>query len=238
MWRPGPPVQLIHDPLADSGIIGLGWLGRPGEACDRVQQVGAGHDADELVSADDRQALDLVALHHLHDVGERRVLGDRMRLTRHDLVDPAAAGADVLGCKPAGTDQELEPARPPALGADLAPAKEISLADDTDQMSPGIDHRQPADPVVEHQPGGLDDRSARPGPTERAWSSRLWLASPFSACRDSLARAPLPSLRQINSDPWTRRHAQFDLDHRQATRIRQKIALRRTGRNCRWATRR
>ena len=46
----------------------------------RLQQVGARYDADELVTSHHGQALDVVGLHRIDDLFQRRIFGDCDRL--------------------------------------------------------------------------------------------------------------------------------------------------------------
>jgi hypothetical protein len=50
----------------------------------------------------------------------------------------------------------------PSLRTYLRAADEIAFRNDADQLSAGIDHRKPADIVLQHSPGGFDDRGIRP----------------------------------------------------------------------------
>src|SRR3954468_23389476 len=68
---------------------------------------------------------------------------------------------NVIGCGNAGAQQEFEPAAALALRADLAAANEIALRDDADQLAGGIDHRKPADTMLQHGFRGLEDGGAR-----------------------------------------------------------------------------
>src|SRR6266540_2602856 len=68
---------------------------------------------------------------------------------------------NVIGCGSAGAKQEFEPAATLALRADLAAANEIALRDDPDEFAGGIDHRQPADMMMQHGFGRFEDGSVR-----------------------------------------------------------------------------
>src|SRR3979490_544957 len=50
------------------------WRGGAAERGERMHEIGAADDADDLRAAHHRQALDASALHHLHDLIERRGL--------------------------------------------------------------------------------------------------------------------------------------------------------------------
>src|SRR6516164_2335522 len=62
------PILLFQggkDAVADMVVVG-GRIGNlAGKTCDSLQQVGAGHDADQRISAYDRQTLDVVPFHEI-----------------------------------------------------------------------------------------------------------------------------------------------------------------------------
>ena len=78
-------------------------------------------------------------------------------------------GMHVFFRDPAGPEQEFEPFRPPPLGADLTAAEKISFGHHADQSPLCIDDRQAADPVLQHQPSGFEDRSS--GRSEMTFAS-------------------------------------------------------------------
>ena len=45
-----------------------------------------------------------------------------------------------------------------ALGADFTAANEIALGDDADELARRVDHGKPADVLLQHGVGGIDDR--------------------------------------------------------------------------------
>ena len=77
-----------------------------GKARYRLQQVGARHDADDLVAARHRQPLDVVLFHQLHDLFERGIFADGKRLRRHDLGDLATVLVNEIGRRLAGAENE------------------------------------------------------------------------------------------------------------------------------------
>jgi hypothetical protein len=54
---------------------------------ERLSQIGAADDADELAVLDYRDALDALTLEESCDVGEPRLLGNRDHARRHDFAD-------------------------------------------------------------------------------------------------------------------------------------------------------
>jgi hypothetical protein len=67
-----------------------------------------------------------------------------------------------IGCRGTGAEQKPQPPAALSLGADLGAADEIALRDDTDQRSAGVDHRKPADVVLQHGPSSFCDSGVRP----------------------------------------------------------------------------
>src|SRR6476660_3428606 len=64
---------------------------------------------------------------------------------------------DVVGCGCAGAKQEFEPAAALALRVDFAATNEIALRDDADQPASGVDHRKPADMMLQHGVRSFED---------------------------------------------------------------------------------
>src|ERR1700682_4806645 len=161
-------LQCIENAVANVIIVG-GRIGDlAGETGYRLQQVGARHDADDLVSAYHRQTLDVVLLHHLHDLLQRRILGNGERLRRHDLGDRATMLVNEIGCSFARAENECQPAGALALRADFTTANEITLRYDTDEFAGRVDHRKPADMLPQHGVCGFDDRGLRRNCDDRA----------------------------------------------------------------------
>src|SRR5262245_59492836 len=76
-WSPRLALEFRIEPLANGRITGRPGLRLGGYGCQRVQQIGAGYDADELAVAHHEHTVDLVALHEMHDLFERGILGHR-----------------------------------------------------------------------------------------------------------------------------------------------------------------
>src|SRR6185503_335535 len=93
---------------------------------------------------------------------ERRVFADGHGVGGHDLADLARVGAGVFSGKTAGTDEEFEPARAPALGAGFGAAQEIPLGDDAGELAARIDHGKTADPRPEHDVDCVGNGFPRP----------------------------------------------------------------------------
>ena len=100
----------------------------------------------------------MAAFHHFDDLFQRVVFADGPRMRCHDLRDFTARCLHVFLSELARTEDEFEPLRTLALGADFAAAQKIAFRDDTDQFALGIDHRQAADPVLQHHARRLHDR--------------------------------------------------------------------------------
>ena len=60
-------LECLNDTAANVVVIGRRIGNFAGEACNRLQQVGARHDPDKLVAVHHRQALDVVGFHRSHD---------------------------------------------------------------------------------------------------------------------------------------------------------------------------
>ena len=122
-----------------------------------MHQIGAADDADHAAFAHHRKPLDAAALHQLDDFLQRIVFADDAWIGRHDLFDFSARRMHVVLRQLAGTDNELEPFRAAALGAELAAAQKVALGHDADQLAVLVENRQAADPVLQHQPRGFED---------------------------------------------------------------------------------
>ena len=115
-----------------------------------MHQIGTADNADHPPVPDHRKPFDVAAFHHVDDVFQRVVFADGPRTGRHDLGNFPARRMHVFLGELAGAEDEFEPFRPLALGADFTTAQKISLGNDADQFALGIDHRQAADAVLQH----------------------------------------------------------------------------------------
>src|SRR5262249_42768823 len=109
-------LELGVEPLANGRIAGRPRLCLCGNTRQRVQQIGAGYDADELTIARHEHTFNLVALHEMDDILERGILGHRSYIRSHHVADLAAARLHVLGRKAPRTHQKFDPPRAFALG--------------------------------------------------------------------------------------------------------------------------
>ena len=123
-----------------------------------MHQIGAADNADHPPGPDDGKPLDVPAFHHFNDVFQRVVFADGPGIGRHDLHDFPARRVHVFLGQFARAEDEFEPFRALSLGADFAAPQKISFRHDADQLAFCIDHRQSADPVLQHQARSLDDR--------------------------------------------------------------------------------
>src|SRR5262245_13901104 len=89
--RPTLLFQLCQQALTNRYVIGRCRTDLPGQAGERMKQVGATDDSDELVVTQDQQAFDAVTLRQLYGVTQRRILLDGVNRPSHDVFDPAAA---------------------------------------------------------------------------------------------------------------------------------------------------
>ena len=64
--------------------------------------------------------------------------------------DLAAMLMDIVGRGHAGAEQEFEPSAALALRADLAATDEVTFRHDADKLAGRIDHRKPADVMLQH----------------------------------------------------------------------------------------
>src|SRR5262245_1638118 len=156
--RPGLTCELRQNAVANGLITGRSRPDVAREAGERMNQVGATDDPNHLLVAHYGQTLDLMLLHQPHDLIERRALGGRQRIRRHDLADLAAMGAGIFVGQPARPDEVLEPARPPALRSGLRTPEEIALGHNSDETALLVDHGQAADVPLQHDPDGLPYR--------------------------------------------------------------------------------
>ena len=127
-----------------------------------MQEIGAADDADQLAVPRHRKPLDAAAFQQLDDRIERLVLADGIGLGRHDFADLAARAMHVFGGETPGPDDEFEPFRPVAGGAQFAAAEKIALGDDADKRAARVNDRQAADPVLQHQLRGGQNRFVDP----------------------------------------------------------------------------
>jgi hypothetical protein len=149
-WTPIVLLQAIDDAAANVVVVS-GRIGDvAGEARDRLQQVGARNDADERLASHNRQALDIVLFHRSHDFLERSILGDRDRFPGHNFGYVAAIFVHEIDCFCPGAENEFEPPAALAPSADLAPAKEIALRYDADNLACRINHWESADMLLQH----------------------------------------------------------------------------------------
>ena len=84
-----------------------------------------------------------------------------MGALRHHLRDFPAVGVDIFFRKASWPDQELRPARSPALSAGLGAPQAVALGDNTHQVASIVNDGQSTDPVVEHQFHHFGNRSVR-----------------------------------------------------------------------------
>ena len=68
------------------------------EFCNSLKQIGARYDSDKLISAHDRQTLDVLLFHKLHTVFQRRVFRHGAGVKSHDLPDLAASLVHEIRC--------------------------------------------------------------------------------------------------------------------------------------------
>jgi hypothetical protein len=125
-------------------------------------------------------------------------------VVRHDFVDPAGVGVNVILGERAGAEQEFDPARASALGSGLRAAQKIALGDDARQVPVTVDHRQAADPVVQHQAQRFEDRGIRRSASRIEASGVMvitcWVITSL-AFIDDLQCGPEPSPSRVRQLP-------------------------------------
>jgi hypothetical protein len=143
-------------------VVGLG-AGRnlAGQVRQRMEQIGAADDPDQRSAAHDRDALDSVLLHDGDDLGEFGVFRDGPDVGRHHFVYSAGVRLYVVLGEHSRPEKEFDPARALALGAGLGAAQKITFSDDARHSPVLVDHRQAADPMLQHQPQRFEDRGVR-----------------------------------------------------------------------------
>jgi hypothetical protein len=97
------------------------------EFCNSLKQIGARYDSDKLISAHDRQTLDVLLFHKLHTVFQRRVFRHGAGVKSHDLPDLAASLVHEIRCNLSWPEKEFQPATALSLGPDLRAADKIAL---------------------------------------------------------------------------------------------------------------
>src|SRR5581483_611874 len=194
------PVVLLHrsdNALADVIVVSRRIGDVTGEAGDSLQQVGPRHDADDLAVANDRQPLDVVLFHQVHDLGQRRVLRDGHRVPGHDLGHLAAMLMDKIRSRLARSQDEPQPAAAFALGADFAAADEITFGDDTDELA-AVHHRKTTDMSLQHEVGCLDDGRVRGDGDDRLGHDLVGAHGELRECKEFIDYEhanPIPEAR-------------------------------------------
>jgi hypothetical protein len=85
-----------------------------------MHQIGATDDANHPPIMHDGKAVDVPTPHQFNKLLQRIVLGNGVRLGRHDLFDLAARRMHVFVGKPARADDEFEPSGAAALRSKFA----------------------------------------------------------------------------------------------------------------------
>ncbi len=126
-------------------VVGGGIRKVSSESCHGIADR-ASYDAHQGISAHDRQPLDVVALHHLHQLIQRKLLRDGEQFARgHDFADLATVLLHEVEGGLSGSPEKVEPSNVRALGADLAATNKIAFRDYSDQPIVLIDYREAAD---------------------------------------------------------------------------------------------
>ena len=120
-----------------------------------MQQVGAADNSNELLVAHHGKPFDPMLFHQLHDLFERGVFSDGVWLRCHDICDLAGMRVDIFVRQAAGSDQKIEPTRPTPFRRRLGSAQKIAFRDNAEKLSIGLDDRQAADFMPQHQLYGL-----------------------------------------------------------------------------------
>src|SRR5262249_29118388 len=143
-------IDCADDAVADVVVVG----GRIGDfvrhAGDGMQKIGAGDDPDELPTADYRKPLDAVLFHQAHQFLKLGLFVDGDRILRHHVLDLSAAFANKVRRGAPGPQQELQPLRPLAAGADFTATKEVAFRDDADELPRIVHDRQTTDMAAQH----------------------------------------------------------------------------------------
>src|SRR5262249_6334605 len=142
---------LGYDLLTDCCVVASRWFEVARDAPQRMEEIGAADDTDELAILHDRQPLHAMTLHHVYDVLKRRVGSDGFGGGCHDLRALLPGCLPVPRSQTAGAEQEFQPARPLTLSPELATPQKIAFCHDSDELTVIVDHRQSADLVLQHQ---------------------------------------------------------------------------------------
>ena len=98
-------------------------------------------------------------LHKIHDLAERRLLGDGDDLRGHDVIDAAAMRAHIIRRPVPGADQQTQEAEMAVASACLDPPQQVALRQDADEFAIACDHWNAAYPVDHHDvDGGVNRR--------------------------------------------------------------------------------
>src|SRR5215208_5152070 len=84
------------------------------------------------------------------DLGQIRIRSDRDHVRSHHVPGAGAVLLDESGRLDVPVEQHLEPSGAAALGAGLAPAQQVALADDADDGA-AVDDRHRADLTLDEQ---------------------------------------------------------------------------------------
>jgi hypothetical protein len=112
-----------------------------GQRGEGAQQIRAADDPHHAAVTEHRHTLDPLALHELHDRGERRILGDAGHVGGRGILHLASMRVDVLAGEPPRPDEHLDPPWTLALCSRFGTPQKITLGNDPSEMVLGVDHR-------------------------------------------------------------------------------------------------
>src|ERR1700738_938213 len=156
-WPPVSFLDRCDDVVANMIVIGSRIRALACEFCNSLKEIGARYDPDKLISALDRQTLEVVALHQHYNVFERRILRHSAGVKSHDVPNLAAPLVHEVRCYRPRAEKEFQPATALSLGSYLRAADKVTLRDDADQLSGFVDYWKSTDVVLQHYICGIND---------------------------------------------------------------------------------
>ena len=119
----------------DFRIIHRRGRGRRRNGRERLHEISPAYNAYQLAPLHHGKPLDVMRFHSFGDARDRRVRRHRHDLRRHHVACLPAAGLHIFGEERVVRCEELQPARPRLLGAELNPPEQVVLSNDANQFA-------------------------------------------------------------------------------------------------------
>src|SRR6516165_4211858 len=129
--------------------------------CDRLNQIGASDNSDQLSIAHDRYPLDRILLHQGSDLIKGSIGPGSDDLAHHQVPDFVGMRLDVFGGECLSPAQQQAIPRALMFGARLRSPQQVAFAYDSDQLLLIVDDGDCADMVLEQGLSELSHRGVR-----------------------------------------------------------------------------